>query len=83
VLVTDEAWRLVKSWLFDDENDIAGLGDTPGLAADWVVGKEIQGKGWPEMLRLEVDEISKEICEEVLGELVGEAFPELADAGCH
>ncbi|XP_021301705.1 uncharacterized protein LOC110429684 isoform X1 [Sorghum bicolor] len=79
VLVTDEAWRLVKSWLFDDENDIAGLGDYPGLAADWVVGKEINGKGWPEMLRLEVDEISKEICEEVLGELVGEAFSQLAD----
>lgn len=83
VLVTDEAWRLVKSWLFDDENDIAGLGDNAGLAADWVVGKEIHGKGWPEMLRLEVDEISEEICGEVLSELVGEAFSELADAGCH
>ncbi|KAJ1298833.1 hypothetical protein BS78_01G484000 [Paspalum vaginatum] len=83
MLVTDEAWRLVKSWLFDDEKDIAGLGDNAGLAADWVVGKEIHGKGWPEMLRLEVDEISKEICGEVLGELVGEAFSELADAGCH
>lgn len=82
-LVTDEAWGLVKSWLFDDENDIAGLGDNAGLAADWVVGKDIHGKGWSEMLRLEVDEISKEICGDVLGELVGEAFSELADAGCH
>ncbi|OEL27394.1 hypothetical protein BAE44_0011587 [Dichanthelium oligosanthes] len=83
VLVTDEAWRLVKSWLSDDENEITSLGDNAGLAADWVVGKEIHGKGWSEMLRLEVDEISKEICEDVLGELVGEAFSELADAGCH
>ncbi|CAN6296564.1 unnamed protein product [Urochloa humidicola] len=83
VLVTDEAWRLVKSWLLDDENDIAGLGDNAGLAADWVVGKEIHGKGWSEMLRSEVDEISKEICGDVLSELVGEAFSELADAGCH
>ncbi|CAN6302338.1 unnamed protein product [Urochloa humidicola] len=82
VLVTDEAWRLVKSWLLDDENDIAGLGDNAGLAADWVVGKEIHGKGWSEMLRSEVDEISKEICRDVLSELVGEAFSELADAGC-
>nr|CAB3497103.1 unnamed protein product [Digitaria exilis] len=82
-LVTDEAWRLVKSWLFDDENDIAGLGDNAGLAADWVVGKDIHGKGWSDMLRLEVDEISKEICGDVLGELVGEAFSDLADAGCH
>ncbi|CAL4937604.1 unnamed protein product [Urochloa decumbens] len=83
VLVTDEAWKLVKSWLFDDENDIAGLGDNAGLAADWVVGKEIHGKGWSEMLRSEVDEISKEICGDVLSELVGDAFSELADAGCH
>ncbi|KAK8446808.1 hypothetical protein SEVIR_9G547500v4 [Setaria viridis] len=83
VLVTDEAWRLVKSWLFDDENDIAGLGDNAGLAADWVVDKEIHGKGWSEMLRSEVDEISKEICGDVLSELVGEAFSELADAECH
>jgi len=83
VLVTDEAWRLIKSWLLDDENDIAGLGDHAGLAADWVVGKEIHGKGWSEMLRLEVDEISKEICGDVLNKLVGEAFSELTDAGCH
>lgn len=83
VLVTDEAWRLVKSWLFDDDNDIAGLGDNAGLAADWVVGKEIHGKGWSEMLRTEVDEISKDICGDVLSELVGEAFLELAGAGCH
>jgi hypothetical protein len=80
VLVTDEAWRLVRSWLFDDENDIAGLGDNAGLAADWVVGREIHGKGWPETLRMEVDEMSREICGEVLGELVGEAFSELAGA---
>ena len=83
VLVIDEAWRLIRSWLLDDENDIAGLGDHAGLAADWVVCKEIHGKGWSEMLRLEVDEISKEICGDVLNKLVEEAFSELADAGCH
>ncbi|KAL6649197.1 hypothetical protein ACP70R_013421 [Stipagrostis hirtigluma subsp. patula] len=74
VLVTDEAWRLVKTWLFDEEKNIVSGVDNAGLAADWVVGREIEGKGWSEMLRLEMDEISKEICEEVLTELVGEAF---------
>ncbi|KAL6902342.1 hypothetical protein ACP4OV_005218 [Aristida adscensionis] len=74
VLVNDEVWRLVKSWLFDDERSIVYAGDNAGLAADWVVGMEIEGKGWPEMLRLEMDEISKEISGEVLSELVGEAF---------
>uniref|UniRef100_A0A0A9D3Z5 DUF4378 domain-containing protein n=1 Tax=Arundo donax TaxID=35708 RepID=A0A0A9D3Z5_ARUDO len=74
VLVTDEAWRLVKSWLFDDEMHIVNVGDNAGLAADWVVGEEIHGKGWSELLRLEKDDISKDICGEVLSELVGEAF---------
>ncbi|KAL6660318.1 hypothetical protein ACP70R_002440 [Stipagrostis hirtigluma subsp. patula] len=81
VLVTDEAWRLVKTWLFDEEKNIVSGVDNAGLAADWVVGREIEGKGWSEMLRLEMDEISKEICEEVLTELVGEAFSGLD--GCH
>lgn len=74
VLLTDEAWRLVKGWFFDDEKHNVSGGDNAGLAADWVVGKEIYGKGWSEMLRLEMDEISKEICGEILNELVGEAF---------
>jgi hypothetical protein len=81
VLLTDEAWRLVKSWLFDDEKHIVSGGDNAGFVADWVVSKEIHGKGWSEMLRLEMDEISKEICREILSELVGEAFSGLD--GCH
>jgi hypothetical protein len=81
VLLTDEAWRLVKSCLFDDEKHIISGGDNAGVVADWVVGKEIHGKQWSEMLRLEMDEISKEICGEVLRELVGEAFSGLD--GCH
>ncbi|KAK3148395.1 hypothetical protein QOZ80_3BG0294510 [Eleusine coracana subsp. coracana] len=81
VLLTDEAWRLVKGWLFDDEKHNVSGGDNAGLAADRVVGKEIHGKGWSEMLRLEMDEMSKEICGEVLNELVGEAFSGLV--GCH
>ncbi|KAF0913714.1 hypothetical protein E2562_024596 [Oryza meyeriana var. granulata] len=83
VLVTDEVWRLVKGWLSDDDGEkhMVNAVDNAGLVADWVVGKEIQGRSWPETLRLEVDEISKEICREVLEELVGEAFSELA--GCH
>uniref|UniRef100_A0A0D9VPG4 DUF4378 domain-containing protein n=1 Tax=Leersia perrieri TaxID=77586 RepID=A0A0D9VPG4_9ORYZ len=83
VLVVDEIWRLVKGWLSDDDGEkhMVNAMDNASLVADWVVGKEIQGRSWPETLRLEVDEISKEICGEVLDELVGEAFSELA--GCH
>uniref|UniRef100_A0A0E0GGN4 DUF4378 domain-containing protein n=1 Tax=Oryza nivara TaxID=4536 RepID=A0A0E0GGN4_ORYNI len=83
VLVVDEVWRLVKGWLSDDDGEkhMVNAEDNAGLVADWVVGKEIQGRSWPEALRLEVDEISTEICGEVLDELVGEAFSELV--GCH
>ncbi|XP_015689761.2 uncharacterized protein LOC102706550 [Oryza brachyantha] len=83
MLVADEVWRLVKGWLSDDAGNkyMVNVVDNAGLVADWVVDKEIQGRSWPEALRLEVDEISKEICRDVLDELVGEAFSELA--GCH
>lgn len=80
-LVADEAWKLVKGWLLDDEAHMVNGLDNVGVAADWVVGREIEGRGWPKTLRLEVDEISKEICGEVLSELVEEAFSEFA--GCH
>ncbi|KAL5218391.1 hypothetical protein ABZP36_019075 [Zizania latifolia] len=80
VLVVDEVWRLVKGWLSDDDGEehMVNAMDNVGLAADWVVGREIQGRAWPETRRLEVDEISKEICGEVMAELVGEAFSGLA-----
>ncbi|KAL5209084.1 hypothetical protein ABZP36_004707 [Zizania latifolia] len=80
VLVADEVWRLVKGWLSDNDGEeyMVNAVDHPGLAADWVVGREIQGRAWPDTLRLEVDEISKEICGKVMAELVGEAFSGLA-----
>uniref|UniRef100_M8CX60 DUF3741 domain-containing protein n=1 Tax=Aegilops tauschii TaxID=37682 RepID=M8CX60_AEGTA len=75
--VGDAAWRLVKGWLSDDEAG-NGLPDNVGTAADRVVGEEIGGRGWSEMLRLEVDDMTKEICGGVLGEVVEEALSELA-----
>ena len=77
--VGDAAWRLVKGWLSDDEAG-NGLPDNVGAAADRVVGEEIEGRGWSEMLRMEVDDMTKEICGDVLGEVVEEALSELA--GC-
>ena len=76
--VADAAWKLVKGWLSDEETCV----DNVGVEADRVVGKEIEGRGWSETLRLEVDEISREICQVVLGVAVDEALSELA-AGCH
>ena len=76
--VADAAWKLVKGWLSGEETCV----DNVGVEADRVVGREIEGRGWSETLRLEVDAISREICGEVLGEAVDEALSELA-AGCH
>lgn len=77
--VADAAWRLVKGWLSDGEAVDNGP-DNVGVAADRVVGEEIEGRGWSEMLRLEVDGMTKEICGDVLGEVVEEALSEFA--GC-
>uniref|UniRef100_A0ACD5WIV1 Uncharacterized protein n=1 Tax=Avena sativa TaxID=4498 RepID=A0ACD5WIV1_AVESA len=78
--VADAAWRLVRGWLSEEEEETCAVNalDNVGVAADWVVGREIEGGVWSETLRLEVDEIGREICGEVLGELVEEAFSELA-----
>ncbi|KAM0845311.1 hypothetical protein ACQ4PT_056470 [Festuca glaucescens] len=80
-LVAEATWKLVRCWLSDEETCTVNGLDSVGAAVDWVVGREIEGRGWSETLRLEVNEISKEICGEVLGELVEEAFSELAR--CH
>lgn len=77
--VADAAWRLVKGWLSDGEAVNNGP-DNVGVAADRVVGEEIEGRGWSEMLRLEVDDMTKEICGDVLSEVVEEALSEFA--GC-
>lgn len=77
--VADAAWRLVKGWLSEGEAVDNGP-DNVGVAADRVVGEEIEGRGWSEMLRLEVDGMTKEICGDVLGEVVEEALSEFA--GC-
>ncbi|XP_044982917.1 uncharacterized protein LOC123449683 isoform X1 [Hordeum vulgare subsp. vulgare] len=74
--VADAAWRLVKGWLSDDEASNNGLPGNVGVAADRVVGEEIEGRGWSEMLRLEVDDMTKQICGDVLGEVVEEALSE-------
>ncbi|CAM0870703.1 unnamed protein product [Alopecurus aequalis] len=79
--VADAAWKIVKGWLSDDEG--ACMDYNAGVEADRMVGREIEGGGWAETLRLEVDEMSREMCGDLLGEAVEEALSELAAGCCH
>ncbi|GAB4841289.1 hypothetical protein Ancab_022021 [Ancistrocladus abbreviatus] len=76
-LLVDEVWARMKEWLsgevrclLDDDG-----GDYNSLA-EREVRKEVVGKGWAEGMRLEVDNVGKEIEGKLLDELVEESVVE-------
>ncbi|OVA02237.1 Protein of unknown function DUF3741 [Macleaya cordata] len=79
----EEVWSRVKEWFssepkcFSSENR-----DNNSLVVERVVRKEVVGRGWVELMRLEVDGIGKEIEGKVLEELVDEALFELTGRLC-
>lgn len=73
-LLVDCVWGRMKDW-FSGEVRCAweDCGDANSLVVDGVVRKEVVGKGWTELMRLEIDSIGKEIEGNLLEELVEEA----------
>ncbi|KAF8402023.1 hypothetical protein HHK36_012974 [Tetracentron sinense] len=72
-----QVWDQMKEW-FSGEAMCFSVesGDHSSLVVDRVVRKEVVGKGWVELLRLEVDCIEKEIEGKLLEELVEAAVVE-------
>ncbi|KAI7982884.1 hypothetical protein LOK49_LG15G00736 [Camellia lanceoleosa] len=81
-ILVDEVWDWMKDW-FSSECEVRcvwggdGGGDSNNLVVERVVRKEVVGKGWAEHMRLETDNIGKEIEGKLLEELVQEAVVEL------
>ncbi|XP_073002244.1 uncharacterized protein [Typha latifolia] len=75
--VIDEVWGRVRSW-FSDQGKCAGETDNASLVVDRAIRKEVEGRGWPESMILEIDETSKEIGDNLLDQLVVEALAELS-----
>lgn len=68
-LLTGQVWSVVKKKLFEAENG--------GPVVDRLLGKEVTGSVWTELMQAQIAEISKEIGVQVLEDLVGEVFVEL------
>ncbi|KAI3943223.1 hypothetical protein MKW92_002889 [Papaver armeniacum] len=82
-VIMEEVWSRVKEW-FSNESKMLfkEIGDNNGLVVETVVRKEVVGRGWVELMRLEVDGIGNDIEGEVLEELVDEALFDLTGRLC-
>ncbi|KAJ9547804.1 hypothetical protein OSB04_020347 [Centaurea solstitialis] len=81
--VVDHVWARMKEWVSGEErcvwDDIEGEEGGGSLAVERVVRKEVVGEVWVEGLRLEIENIKKEIEEKVVKEVVEECVVELTD----
>lgn len=82
-MIVEEVWRRVKEWFSNESKCFSSENvDNNGLVVETVVGKEVVGRGWVELMRLEVDGIGKDIEGEVLEELIDEALFDLTGRLC-
>ncbi|KAM0071286.1 hypothetical protein Hdeb2414_s0001g00023301 [Helianthus debilis subsp. tardiflorus] len=74
----DHVWGQMKEWLSGDERCVWDGDEEDGgvtinpLAMEWVVRKEVAGQVWTKRLKVQIDDISKEIEEKVVEQLVEE-----------
>ncbi|KAM7501541.1 hypothetical protein LguiB_000445 [Lonicera macranthoides] len=73
-LMVDRVWDRMKGWFLWEVGD--GGDNNDSLVVERVVRKEVVGTGWAEHLRLETDNLRKEIEVRLLEELVHEAMIE-------
>lgn len=73
-MMVDRVWDRMKGWFLGEVGD--GGDNNNSLVVERVVRKEVVGTGWAEHLRLETDNLRKEIEVRLLEELVHEAVIE-------
>lgn len=78
-IMVDQVWARMKEWVSGEEKCVlvGDCGDNNSLVLERVVRKEVVGKGWLDHLRLEMDNLGKEIERKLLEELVQESVVEL------
>lgn len=79
-MVVDHVWAQMKEWISGEERCACDSddedGNTTSQVVERVVRKEVVGQVWTERLRLEIDDIKKEIEEKLVEELVEESVLE-------
>ncbi|XP_008809662.1 uncharacterized protein LOC103721293 isoform X2 [Phoenix dactylifera] len=73
-----EVWGLLRNWFSGEGKHVTCEADNSNLLMDRVLRREVEGRGWAESLRSEIDEISIEIGGEVLEDLVRDALVDFA-----
>lgn len=68
-----EVWGVVRNWFSGERKLVAG-DDSCSLVVDRVLRREVEGRGWAESLKSEIDEIITESGGEILEDLVREAL---------
>ncbi|KAM4077571.1 hypothetical protein ACJW30_12G148200 [Castanea mollissima] len=76
-MLADQLWAQIKDWYSNEGKCFLGdVGECNNLV-ERMVRKEVVGKGWNELLRLEIDNFGKEIEGKLLEELVEETVIDL------
>lgn len=73
-LLAAQVWPVVKQKLSGGEKWAVGAAENGGPVVERLLGREVRGSGWTELMRSEISAISIEIAGQVLDELVGELW---------
>ncbi|XVE78031.1 hypothetical protein DITRI_Ditri13aG0111600 [Diplodiscus trichospermus] len=77
-MLVDHVWSRMKEWFWGEVRcSLGDDGDSNSLVVERVVQKEVVGKGWVDLMKLEVDNLGREIEGKLLEELVEEAVVDL------
>ncbi|XWS31334.1 hypothetical protein CRYUN_Cryun23aG0067900 [Craigia yunnanensis] len=77
-MLVDHVWAQMKEWFSSEVKCLVGDDrDSNSLVVERVVQKEVVGKGWVDHMKLEIDNLGREIEGKVLQELVEEAVVDL------
>ncbi|VAH34033.1 unnamed protein product [Triticum turgidum subsp. durum] len=74
----EEVWSHVRDWLYRAERLAANECSDAAMMLERIVHQEVEGGGWVKSARSEADEMTKQIADGLLVELVGEAVADLA-----
>lgn len=81
-MLVDHVWARMKEWFSSEVGCVwAEGGDSSSLVVERVVRKEVVGNGWSDQMRMELDNLGKEIEVKLLEDLVGEAVVDLTGRG--
>ncbi|RWW18818.1 hypothetical protein GW17_00017172 [Ensete ventricosum] len=78
--LSEAVWSLMRDWYSGNGMSVFAETDHNSLGVDRALRREVEGNRWVESIRIEVEEITREISGEVLKDLVVEALADFPTA---